>query len=82
MDVMYKDTTDFNRVIFLTQLFLEAALQAPCGQLICMENDSFAGIQPRYKNDGDVSYDIQRLQEGIFEYCQKEGISSRKISDR
>ena len=24
MDVMYKDTTDFNRVIFLTQLFSEA----------------------------------------------------------
>lgn len=78
MDVMYKDTTDFNRVIFLTQLFLEAALQAPCGQLICMENDSFAGIQPRYKNDGDVSYDIQRLQEGIFEYCRRRAFLQEK----
>lgn len=78
MDVMYKETTEFNHVIFLTQLFLEAALQAPCGQLICMENASFTVTLPRYKKDGEVSYDIQNLQEGILSYCRRRSFLQEK----
>ena len=54
--------------IFKGQLFLEAVLQAPYGQLIrFIENDDC--IMPEYKRDSFVSENIKEIQKGILDYC-------------
>lgn len=71
LDIMYPKQVEFNHVIFLTQLFLESALQAPCGQLIRFKKDSNNVNVPVYKSDGIVSASIAKLQDGILEYCRR-----------
>ena len=53
--------------IFNQQLFIEAALQAPFGQLINFESVS-GGVFPKYKDDSAVNEKILALQKGIIDY--------------
>lgn len=56
--------------IFKNQLFLEAVLKAPFGQLICFEGDN---AQPVYKNDSEISGELNAVQEGIIDYARSLG---------
>lgn len=59
-----------NSKIFKGQLFLEAALQAPYGQLINFKDEEGNSV-PTFKSDDVVPKEIVNLQEGILEYCKK-----------
>ena len=52
--------------IFKNQLFLEAVLKAPFGQLMCFENG-----KPVYGEDSVISDDITSMQNGILEYVSR-----------
>ncbi len=55
--------------IFKNQLFLEAVLKAPYGQLISFENKE-GKILPVYKNDNEISSELKELQNGILKYAE------------
>lgn len=65
---MYDITSGFSHEIERTQLFLEAVLQAPYGQLVRFENED-SNLQGIYKVAPVVPKTIKRLQTGILEYC-------------
>lgn len=48
------------------QLFLEAALQAPFGQLIRFQDNSSQKVQPVFKEDNKVPDTILQVQQGIM----------------
>lgn len=52
--------------VFGHQLFLEAALQAPFGQLICFQAKDSQSVQPVFKQDDQVSDTILQVQQGIM----------------
>ncbi len=52
------------------QLFLESALAAPSGQLICFTMENGLPV-PHFKDDDYVSEDVKRLQRGIMSYIQQ-----------
>lgn len=58
-----------NSSVFKNQLFLEAALQAPYGQLLhfVVKNGKVRAI---YKDDDMVSEDIIKVQDGIIAYAE------------
>lgn len=66
---LYDPETDFNKVLHPTQLFLEAVLQAPMGQLIHFV-ETKNGVEPLHKPDENVDNNIIELQRGILEYCE------------
>ncbi|MBU3127142.1 rhamnan synthesis F family protein [Clostridium tagluense] len=59
-----------NSKVFKCQLFLEAAMQAPYGQLLCFKNEN-GGISPKFNDDNKVPSEITDLQDGIMEYCKQ-----------
>lgn len=73
---LYNPKTDFVPEIQRTQLFLEAVLQAPKGQLIRFVENS-DGVSPEYKPDEKISSDIVNLQNGIMSYCEMLATSLR-----
>ena len=52
--------------VFKNQLFLEAVLKAPFGQLMCFENG-----EPIYGKDRIIGDDIASMQNGILEYVSR-----------
>lgn len=52
--------------VFKNQLFLEAVLKAPFGQLMCFENG-----KPVYGEDRIIGDDVANMQKGILEYVSK-----------
>lgn len=67
--------------IYISQLFLEAALQAPYGQLICFEEDSSGRPQPLYKEEDGLNGTIRNIQEGILDYCRQYVVFSKRLPD-
>ncbi len=76
---MYRGREGFSDEIYRTQLFLEAILQAPFGQLICFNQatgteapdaQAVSNVNPIYKKQEVVSPEIQSLQQGILAYCK------------
>lgn len=61
--------------IFRNQLFLEAVLKAPYGQLICFSPEG----EPLYKSDNVISEDLSRLQQGVVDFARKFGEISEGI---
>ncbi len=53
--------------IFKNQLFLEAVLKAPFGQLICFENKD-NGVEAVYKSDNIIPEELKELQNGILKF--------------
>lgn len=53
--------------IFKNQLFLEAVLKAPFGQLICFERGE-NGVVPVYKSDSILGEGLESLQKGILDF--------------
>ncbi len=66
---LYNPQKEFLAEIIRTQLFLEAVLQAPYGQLIKFEKGD-GKIQYKMKPAENVQIEIKELQKGIFEYCE------------
>lgn len=66
---MYGLDSEFGMTICINELFLEAVLEAPYGQLNCF-NSLEGDIQPVFKAQNEVSQEIKSLQEGILEYCK------------
>ena len=65
------DTSEeHTNLIFKNQLFLEALLKAPFGQLICFE-DSGGKIQPTYKQDNEIPDDLALLQKGAVSFAEE-----------
>lgn len=54
--------------IFRNQLFLEAVLKAPYGQLICFKNRD-GEIVPEHKEDCIVADELKKLQKGIIDFA-------------
>lgn len=52
--------------VFKNQLFLEAVLKAPFGQLMCFKDG-----KPVYGEDNVLSSGVCEMQEGVFEYVSK-----------
>lgn len=80
---LYKitDASDENtNKIFTNQLFLEAALKAPYGQLICFENQE-GRIQPLYKDDKLISNELRLIQEGILKFADDFASFTEKFAD-
>lgn len=62
--------------VFKNQLFLEAVLKAPFGQLMCFENG-----KPVYGEDRVISDDVANMQKGILEYVSKVSTVLNGIGD-
>lgn len=58
--------------IFRNQLFLEAVLKAPFGQLVRFDNIN-GSISPVYKSDNAIEAGLKELQEGILEFSRQFG---------
>ncbi len=58
--------------IFKNQLFLEAVLKAPFGQLICF-NKGNNGVDAVYKSDNVISDELKELQGGILKFADDFG---------
>ena len=67
---MYENQEGFCGEIVKTQLFLEAVLQAPYGQLICFEERN-GSVEPVFKKAENPSGEIRSLQKGILQYCRE-----------
>ncbi|MDO4300462.1 MAG: rhamnan synthesis F family protein [Clostridia bacterium] len=59
-------------IIFKNQLFLEAVLKAPFGQLICFDKSN-GKIQAMYKSDNIIGSELNELQNGILKFSQDFG---------
>lgn len=69
---MYEKGRDaFADVIEKTQLFLEAVLSAPYGQLLHFDGSG----QPVYREEDGPSAGIRSLQEGILSYCRDRALA-------
>lgn len=81
----YYDFTDYEEMelspIYISQLFLEAALQAPYGQLICFQKDEIGNSVPKYRDDRYMNAVICDVQEGILTYCRHYASLVRKLGD-
>ena len=66
---MYDKENEYINQFIFKQLFLEAALSAPCGQLISIEKKE-NGLKESYKTDDHVSEEIRMLQKGILDYAR------------
>ena len=74
------DPTKFNdSKIFKYQLFLENALSAPFGQLICF-NMKDGKPEPMYKDDDALSEEIKLMQKGIIDYAATVGAIYKDMS--
>lgn len=67
--------------IFKNQLFLEAVLKAPYGQLICFKNDNGKTI-PVYKDDSIIGEELKTLQKGILKYSEDFGNIIENLTDK
>lgn len=77
---MYEQMKGFCAQIHRTQLFLEAVLQAPYGQLICFEKNG-ENVKPIYKKAETISVATKELQKGILDYCQERASLSEYLYD-
>lgn len=59
-----------NSKVFNSQLFLEAVLKAPYGQLLCFEK-GIDGIVPIYKEENEYSSTIENVQNGILQFAKQ-----------
>ena len=75
---MYDVTGEFYHEIERTQLFLEAVLQAPYGQLVRFEKKQ-NGVEGVFKAAPVVSKSIRRLQKGILDYCKTRAQYARAL---
>ena len=62
------------------QLFLENALSAPFGQLICFAMENGRAI-PHFKSDDYVSDEVKQLQKGILDFVTQFGIATKDTQD-
>ena len=67
--------------IFKNQLFLEAVLKAPFGQLICFRKGNM-GVEPLYKSDNVIPDELKELQNGILKYALDFGKTSGDLTNR
>jgi len=74
IEATYDPRHGFTWVLHPTQLFLESVLQAPMGQLICLEKNE-DGVSPVHKPDENVPQSIVDLQKGIMDYCEMLAVS-------
>lgn len=58
--------------IFRNQLFLEAVLKAPFGQLICF-NEEGGEVKPMYKDDSVIPDNLNELQQGMLSFAKDFG---------
>lgn len=66
--------------IFRNQLFLEAVLKAPFGQLICFEREN-GEVKPCYKDDRIISDELRELQKGILNFASELGSAAEGIME-
>ncbi len=62
------------------QLFLENALSAPFGQLICFTMENGKPV-PHFKSDDYVSDDVKMLQKGISDFVAQFAATTKDTSD-
>lgn len=77
---LYDISEEKTNKIFRNQLFLEAVLKAPFGQLICFEEDD-GKIIPTYKDDRIIADELKILQNGILRFADDFGSAVHGIID-
>lgn len=77
---LYDISEEKTNKIFRNQLFLEAVLKAPFGQLICFEDDD-GKIIPTYKDDRIIADELKILQNGILRFADDFGSAVHGIID-
>lgn len=78
-EAMYNKEYSFTNEIMRTQLFLEAVLRAPFGQLLHFERVDDASVKPVYKADTELPQELVQLQEGILQYCKERAELNAKM---